>query len=147
MSNVIIRAEPYDPWQELAAFQQQRFANSAAYGATAVFTGTMRDFNEGETVQGMTLEHYPGMTEAQLGQINETAKQRWDIIDCLIIHRVGPIQPAETIVVTAAWSAHRNAAFEACRYLIEELKHNAPFWKKETLADGSQRWVKSNTAG
>lgn len=147
MSNVIIRAEPYDPWQELAAFQQQRFASSAAYGATAVFTGTMRDFNEGDTVRAMTLEHYPGMTEAQLGQINETAKQRWDIIDCLIIHRVGPIQPAETIVVTAAWSAHRNAAFEACRFLIEELKHNAPFWKKETLANGSQRWVESNTAG
>ncbi len=147
MDNVVIKESPYDPWRLLAEFQQARFGDSAEYGATAVFTGTMRDFNEGDSVQAMTLEHYPGMTEAQLQQLIDTAKRRWDVIDCFIVHRVGQIEPAETIVVTAAWSAHRNAAFEACRFLIEELKHNAPFWKKERLADGSQRWVEKNTAG
>ncbi len=147
MNNVIIQQAPYDPWRLLAEFQRQRFGDSAEYGATAVFTGTMRDFNEGDPVRAMTLEHYPGMTETQLQRLIDTAKNRWDVIDCLVVHRVGDIQPAETIVVTAAWSAHRNAAFEACRFLIEELKHNAPFWKKERLADGRQRWVERNTAG
>ncbi len=145
--SVLIKSAAYDPWQVLADFQQQRFGASAAYGATAVFTGTMRDFNEGDTVKAMTLEHYPGMTESQLEQLIDSAKSRWDVIDCLIVHRVGAINPAETIVVTAAWSAHRSAAFEACRFLIEELKHNAPFWKKETLGDDSERWVSENTPG
>jgi molybdopterin synthase catalytic subunit len=147
MNNVIIRTAAYDPWQVVAEFQKARFGDSAEYGATAVFSGTMRDFNEGDTVRAMTLEHYPGMTETQLQAIVDTARSRWDVIDCLIVHRVGAIKPAETIVVTAAWSAHRNAAFDACRYLIEELKHNAPFWKKEKLADDSERWVEENTAG
>lgn len=147
MKNVIIRESAYDPWLLLGEFQHARFGDSAEYGATAVFTGTMRDFNEGDTVRAMTLEHYPGMTEAQLHRLIDEAKSRWDVIDCFIAHRVGQINPAETIVITAAWSAHRNAAFEACRYLIEELKHNAPFWKKERLADDSERWVTQNTAG
>lgn len=145
--SVILKSSAYDPWQVLAEFQQQRFGDSANYGATAVFTGTMRDFNEGDTVEAMTLEHYPGMTESQLEKLVDTAKSRWDVIDCLIVHRIGAISPAETIVITAAWSAHRNAAFEACRYLIEELKHNAPFWKKERLGDNSERWVSENTTG
>ena len=145
--SVILKSSAYDPWQVLAEFQQQRFGDSANYGATAVFTGTMRDFNEGDTVEAMTLEHYPGMTESQLEKLVDTAKSRWDVIDCLIVHRIGAISPAETIVITAAWSAHRNAAFEACRYLIEELKHNAPFWKKERLGDNRERWVSENTTG
>jgi len=147
MKNVIIKDSAYDPWLLVSEYQFSRFGDSAEYGATAVFTGTMRDFNEGDSVKAMTLEHYPGMTETQLQRLVDTAKSRWDVIECFVAHRVGEINPAETIVVTAAWSAHRNAAFEACRFLIEELKHNAPFWKKERLADDSERWVERNTAG
>ena len=104
----------------------------------------MRDFNEGDEVRAMTLEHYPGMTEQYLEKISKEAKQRWDLIDCLIIHRVGDVSPNDPIVVVAVWSAHRAAAYEANRYLMEELKSRAPFWKKETLNQGS-RWVEKNT--
>jgi len=93
----------------------------------------------------MTLEHYPGMTERALAGIADEARTRWPVNALLIVHRVGPIGPGDAIVLTAAWSAHREAAFAACRYLIEELKHRAPFWKKETLADGGSRWVARNT--
>ena len=109
--------------------------------------GTMRDFNEGDDVQTMTLQHYPGMTEKQLEAIIHQAKKDFGIDEALIIHRVGKILPADTIVITAVWSAHRKAAFDANRFLMEELKHNAPFWKKETLKDGSERWVEKNTPG
>jgi len=81
----------------------------------------------------MTLEHYPGMTEKELGAIITEAHERWDIIDALIVHRVGALNPGEPIVLTAVWSAHRAAAFDACRFLMEALKSRAPFWKKETL--------------
>ncbi len=145
MDNIALHPKPYDPWLELQAFQQARFKNSAEFGATSVFVGTMRDFNLGDDVAGMTLEHYPGMTETQLAKIIEEAKQRWDIIDALIIHRVGDINPADPIVLTAAWSAHRKDSIAACEYLIEALKHRAPFWKKETLSNGENRWVESNT--
>ena len=103
----------------------------------------MRDYNEGDTVQAMFLEHYPGMTEKYLLALSETALQRWNILEALIIHRVGDIQPGDTIVLVATWAGHRAPAFEACRFLIEELKSRAPFWKRETLLDGS-RWVKKN---
>lgn len=136
--------QPFDPWQELQNYQQT--LPKGSIGATACFVGTMRDFNQGDTVSSMTLEHYPGMTEKFLDEICNEALQKWEIQDCLIIHRVGDIKPNEPIVITAAWSAHRGAAFEACRYLIEELKHRAPFWKKETLPEG-QRWVDNNTPG
>lgn len=147
MDNVLLREQPYDPWSLISEFQRARFVDSASFGATAVFTGTMRDFNEGADVTEMFLEHYPGMTESSLQRLAAKAVAQWDIADCLIIHRVGAIQPTDTIVVTAAWSAHRKAAFEACRFLIEELKHSAPFWKKETLQSGEKRWVAENTAG
>lgn len=104
----------------------------------------MRDFNEGTSVRAMTLEHYPGMTENHLEQIGQEAKARWPILDGLIIHRVGEVQPGDPIVLIAVWSAHRSAAFEACRFLIEDLKSRAPFWKQETLAEGA-RWVEKNT--
>lgn len=116
------------------------------YGATAVFVGTMRDFNEGDDVKGMELEHYPGMTENYLKTLSQEASKRWSIIDSLIIHRVGELQPNDPIVLVAVWSAHRKDAFEASRYLMEELKSRAPFWKKEFLADG-HRWVEQNTPG
>jgi molybdopterin synthase catalytic subunit len=135
---------PFDPWARLAR-AQAALATQAGSGACAVFVGTMRDFNEGDAVAGMTLEHYPGMTERALGAIAAEAHSRWAVDEVLIVHRVGPIEPGDSIVLTAAWSAHREAAFAACRYLIEELKHRAPFWKKETLAAGGARWVERNT--
>ncbi len=140
-----IRERGFDPWQEIQRYQESHM-EAGKYGATASFIGTMRDFNEGDDVQVMTLEHYPGMTENYLDKICEEAKQRWDILDCLIVHRVGEIHPNDPIVLTVVWSAHRAAAFEACRYLMEELKSRAPFWKKETLSDG-HRWVEKNTPG
>lgn len=142
---VEIRNQSFDPWQETQSYQQIHI-KAGKYGATASFVGTMRDFNEGDTVQAMTLEHYPGMTESYLDKICDEAKSRWDIIDCLIVHRVGEMHPNDPIVLTVVWSAHRAAAFEACRYLMEELKSRAPFWKKENLEDG-HRWVEKNTPG
>ena len=147
MKNIQLKAEPFDPWDALKAFQQSRFKGQTDIGATAVFVGSMRDFNEGENVQTMHLEHYPGMTEKYLQELTDKAKQNWPVEECLVIHRVGDIQPSEPIVLTAAWSGHRKEALEVCRFLIEELKHNAPFWKKETLDSGEARWVTTNTAG
>jgi molybdopterin synthase catalytic subunit len=144
---VVIVDQALDPWAEL---QQQTLTlglRPGSFGATNVFLGTMRDFNEGDDVQSMTLEHYPGMTEKHLEAIIEEARSQFEIDEALIIHRVGPIQPSETIVLTAVWSAHRKAAFDANRFLMEELKHRAPFWKKESLNDGSTRWVEKNTPG
>jgi len=136
-------AGPFDPWTRLAAWQAAHAG--AGNGACAVFVGTMRDFNDGDSVRAMTLEHYPGMTERALEGIAHEAHVRWPVNELLIVHRVGSIEPGDAIVLTAAWSAHREAAFAACRYLIEELKHRAPFWKKEALADGASRWVARNT--
>ncbi|HHJ15457.1 MAG TPA: molybdenum cofactor biosynthesis protein MoaE [Gammaproteobacteria bacterium] len=120
--------------------------SAGSVGATAVFVGTMRDLNEGDAVQGMLLEHYPGMTERYLEKISQAAAGRWNLIDSLIVHRVGELLPGEPIVLVAVWSAHRKEAFEASRWLMEELKSKAPFWKKERLAEGS-RWVEHNTPG
>ena len=138
--------EPFDPWQAIGHHQQAVLGRSGQYGATAVFVGTMRDFSEGGEVRAMVLEHYPGMTEKHLESISAEASNRWDILDSLIVHRYGAIQPGDPIVLVAVWSAHRAAAFDACRFLIEELKSRAPFWKKETLARG-ERWVAHNTPG
>lgn len=118
-----------------------------SFGASANFVGTMRSFNEGDSVVGMTLEHYPGMTDKELQRIIDDACEKWRLIDALIVHRVGAMTPGEPIVLTVAWSMHRKDAFEAVRYLMEALKSRAPFWKKETLADGSSRWVEKNTPG
>lgn len=132
--------ETFNPWQFLEQYEQAREGVAASYGATNVFVGTMRDFNEGDHVKAMSLEHYPGMTEQYLQKIIDEAIIRWDLVDALMVHRVGAINPDDTIVLLATWSAHRAASFEATRYLIEELKIRAPFWKKEDLGDG-QRWV------
>ena len=139
-----IRDSCFDPWEELRHFQDHELGHKAKYGATASFVGTMRDVNAGNIVEVMTLEHYPGMTDKHLREISEKAKQQWDILDTLIIHRVGELRPHDPIVLIAVWSAHRAAAFEACRFLIEELKSRAPFWKKETLGQ-EVRWVRQNT--
>jgi molybdopterin synthase catalytic subunit len=134
----------FDPYTELQRYQEELQHVHGKYGATLTFVGTMRDFNEDEKVHAMTLEHYPGMTEKHLQRIVAEAKQRWEIVDALIVHRVGALVPNEPIVLVAVWSAHRAAAFDAGRYLIEELKSRAPFWKKE-VGPKSDRWVEHNT--
>ncbi len=140
---VEIRSIPFDPWQELAAHRQRTVGRRGSWGASAIFVGTMRDFNAGDEVQAMFLEHYPGMTERHLEAICNEAEQRWELLDTLIIHRVGALRPGDPIVLVVSWAAHRGPAFAATRYLIEELKSRAPFWKKEQLA-GESRWVTHN---
>ena len=143
---VLICQSSFSPYAELEAYQQLMSDEVRRYGATAIFIGTMRDINLGDEVTQMTLEHYPGMTERQLEQIAAEAQARWDLLDVLVIHRVGEITPGDSIVLVAVWTLHRGAAFEACRHIIEDLKHTAPFWKKETIKDG-ERWVEGNTQG
>ena len=144
---VEIRTTAFDPLQELAHYQEKLTALQGKFGATASFIGTMRDFNEGDDVKGMTLEHYPGMTEKHLERITQQATKQWPLLDALIIHRVGDLYPADPIVLVAVWSAHRAAAFDACRFIMEDLKAKAPFWKRELLQRGEQRWVEKNTPG
>jgi len=142
-----IRPQPYDPWQELAGYQSaSEDLAVGSYGACATFVGTMRDFNEGDDVTSMFLEHYPGMTEKQLMELAQTAVSRHQLNDVLILHRVGEIFPNDPIVLVAVWSAHRAAAFDACREMMEMLKSKATFWKKEQLSSGV-RWVEQNTPG
>ena len=142
-----LRDQPFEPLMALAKHQARLNERHAGqYGATAIFIGAMRDFNAGDTVQGMTLEHYPGMTERQLQRIVEAACQDWPVLDALVIHRVGALQPQDPIVLVAVWSAHRAEAFAACRFIIEELKSKAPFWKCEETTAGP-RWVEHNTPG
>ena len=144
---VELRPRPFDPLLELGCYQaglDERLPGQC--GATAIFIGAMRDFNEGEAVRGMTLEHYPGMTERQLQRIVESAFQQWALLDVLVIHRVGALQPNDPIVLIAVWTERRAAAFAACRFLIEELKSTAPFWKREDTATGPH-WVEHNTPG
>ena len=143
--SVEIHILPFDPWQVLEHYTRTSEAlKQGKFGATASFVGTMRDFNDGDSVECMTLEHYPGMTERQLEEICLSASTKWPLLDVLVVHRVGDLAPGDPIVLVATWSAHRGAAFDSCRFVMEELKSNAPFWKKEqNQAHG--RWVKSNT--
>lgn len=145
--NIVIVESSFDPLQMQADYQKHSMHGKTNYGATANFVGTMRDFNEGDDVLSMTLEHYPAMTDKQLNQIVDDACAKWPIQNTLVVHRVGEIFPAEAIVLVAVWSAHRNAAFDGCRFIMEALKHQAPFWKKEQLTVGESRWVKENTKG
>lgn len=135
-----------DPWRWVKLYQDQQTDLRQNFGATSVFVGTMRDFNEGDDVKSMFLEHYPGMTEKSLANIAQSALNKWDIIDIGIAHRVGDIHPGEPIVCVAVWSSHRKEAYEANRMVMEELKSNAPFWKKEKL-EKLDRWVEKNTNG
>jgi len=142
-----LRAQPFDPWQELARHEDVlRVQHHGAYGAAVVFVGSTRDVTDGESVHTLVLEHYPGMTEHHLEVITHEAMVRWALVDALVFHRYGELSPNDPIVLVAAWSAHRAAAFAACRYLIEELKSRAPFWKRESLPAGP-RWVTHNTPG
>ena len=115
-------------------------ANQPQVGAVVAFVGTVRDMNEGSSVSQMELEHYPGMTEKALEDIIVRARARWPLIDALIIHRIGPMLPQEQIVLVAVTARHRGEAFVACEFIMDYLKTEAPFWKKEQTPDGA-RWV------
>lgn len=136
LSAVRIQQEDFDLSAELAALR----AGQPGVGAVVSFVGTVRDLNEGASVAAMELEHYPGMTEQAIAAIVEQARQRWPVYGALVIHRVGPLKPLDQIVLVAVSSAHRGEAFAACEFIIDYLKTEAPFWKKEQTPDGA-RWV------
>ena len=133
-----VQSEDFDPGAELEALSQ----GNSAIGGVSAFIGLVRDMADGKTVEAMTLEHYPGMTEKQLEAIEREAHERWPLDATVIIHRYGRLEAGDRIVFVAAASAHREAAFEACHFLIDWLKTKAPFWKKESGAGGDQ-WVEA----
>lgn len=144
---ISIVSDSFDPWIEIQQFQDSAKSMQGKFGATSVFVGSMRDFNDGDDVKGMTLEHYPGMTEKQIGLTVVDAMNQWSVLDVLVIHRVGDVFPDDPIVLVAVWSSHRGDAFDTNRYIMEALKSKAPFWKKEILLSDSERWVTQNTDG
>ena len=131
-----VQTEDFDLTTEIAQLRP----DTPKVGAIVNFVGVVRDLNDGEQVAEMELEHYPGMTEKALENIVTEAKSRWDLFDALVIHRVGPLKPLDQIVLVAVTSAHRGEAFAACEFIIDYLKTNAPFWKKEQTPQGA-RWV------
>ena len=133
---VRVQTADFDAGQEIASLR----GGDMRVGAVATFIGTVRDVNDAAHVASLTLEHYPGMTEKALEAIVAEAKGRFDILDALVIHRVGTLAPADQIVLVVVTSSHRGEAFDACRFLMDYLKTRAPFWKKETTALGT-RWV------
>ena len=136
IDQVRIQTADFDLNAELA---QLRAANPRI-GAIVSFVGTVRDLNDGASVAEMELEHYAGMTEQSILAIIEQARQRWPVFGALVVHRVGPLKPMEQIVLVAVTSAHRGEAFAACEFIIDYLKTEAPFWKKEQTPAGA-RWV------
>ncbi len=133
---VRIQTDDFDLTTEIAALR----AGRAGVGAVVSFVGTVRDINQGTGVSSLTLEHYPGMTDKSLEDIVGQAKSRWQLDEVLVIHRVGPLQPLDQIVLVAVTCAHRGEAFEACEFVMDWLKTRAPFWKKEVTPQG-ERWV------
>lgn len=131
-----VQGEDFDVGAELSALTK----GNLKIGGLAVFVGLVRDLAENGDVSAMTLEHYPGMTEKMLARIEEEARERWPLEECLIIHRYGRLEPGDQIVMVATASAHRHAAFEACEFLMDWLKTKAPFWKLEEGQEGAQ-WV------
>ncbi len=131
-----VQEAPFDVGQEYAALK----AGRTDIGAVAMFVGTVRDMSDGAAVSSMTLEHYPGMTETALADIETEARSRWSIADCLVIHRYGVLAAGDDIVLVITTSAHREAAFAACEFLMDWLKTKAPFWKLEE-GGGQARWV------
>ncbi|MEO7401655.1 MAG: molybdopterin synthase catalytic subunit MoaE [Polaromonas sp.] len=114
--------------------------NDRRVGAICTFTGTVRDRNDGQSVSSMELEHYPGMTEKAIAAMIDEACARFDIFGVRVIHRVGLLQPLDQVVMVAVTSAHRGESFQACEFLMDYLKTQAPFWKKEQTPEGA-RWV------
>lgn len=135
---VRVQLDDFDAGAEVARLRE----GDHGVGAVASFIGTVRAENDASTVEAMFLEHYPGMTESALGEIVAEAKLRFDVREVLVIHRVGPLAPGDQIVLVAVTSVHRGMAFDACRYVMDILKTEAPFWKKERTADGD-RWVEA----
>ncbi|NYT62420.1 molybdenum cofactor biosynthesis protein MoaE [Alcaligenaceae bacterium] len=123
-----------------------RASTEGQAGAIVSFTGYVRDYAKNAATQSLFLEHYPGMCEREIEALCATAQARWDILDCLVVHRVGELQLKDQIVFVATASAHRGDAFAACEYIIDALKTRAPFWKRETLANGDQFWVQQREA-
>lgn len=138
---VQVQTEDFDVGLEI---NKLRFSNSNA-GALVSFVGQVREFthdnfNAGDSIHTLTLEHYPGMTESALEAIELEAKKRWNVLNSLIIHRVGSLKPLDQIVLVIVMSAHRGDAFRACEFMMDYLKTQAPFWKKEVTLTG-ERWV------
>ncbi len=138
---VRVQTEDFDVGAEIARLRE----SNPKVGAVAAFVGIVRDLNEGDEVATLTLEHYPGMTEKSLDDIVSQARQRWDIYDALVVHRVGTLQPLDQIVLVVVTSAHRGESFKACEFLMDYLKTRAPFWKKEVTPQGS-RWVDARSS-
>jgi molybdopterin synthase catalytic subunit len=135
-ARVTIQTQDFNVAAEMAALRAQ----DKRVGAVCSFIGTVRDRNDGQSVSAMELEHYPGMTEQSIEQMIDEAFRRFDIYGARVIHRVGPLQPLDQIVLVAVTSAHRGESFQACEFLMDYLKTQAPFWKKEQTPDGA-RWV------
>ena len=138
---VTVQIEDFDVGAQL---NQLRLA-SPSIGALVSFVGQVRDINDGDLINTLTLEHYPGMTESALLAIETEAKSRWDILDSVIIHRVGTLKPLDQIVLVAVVGAHRGEAFKACEFIMDYLKTQAPFWKKEATKQG-ERWVEAKVS-
>jgi len=136
MNEVRVQSGDFDLNAELGRLR----AGQAGLGAVVSFVGTVRDMNDGSLVSELELEHYPGMTEQALADIISQANARWPLLGALVIHRVGPLMPQEQIVLVACGAAHRGEAFKACEFIIDYLKTDAPFWKKEQTPEGA-RWV------
>jgi len=134
---VRVQSEDFEIGAEVARLT----AGRTDIGAIVTFTGTVRADNKGSTITGMTLEHYPGMTEQELARVEAEANARWPLQASLIVHRVGELKPGANIVLVVTASAHREAAFDAAAFLMDYLKTRAPFWKKEVGADGRGQWV------
>ncbi len=141
MHNIQLLQEPFDPSTEISNLSRA----NASMGAVVSFIGMMRDINEGDEVESMTLEHYPGMTESAINKIVEQAQQRWQLGNVTVIHRVGKVRPTDPIVLVAVTSMHRGEAFKACEFIIDFLKTEAPFWKKEQTGRG-ERWVEARVS-
>ena len=136
--SVRVQTDDFDVGREIADMR----AGNPAIGAIASFIGLVRDSNEGDRVSTMTLEHYPGMTEKALEKIVDEAKSRWDVIDIAVVHRVGVLRPTDQIVLVIVAGSHRGEAFAACEFVMDYLKTQAPFWKKEQTPEGD-RWVEA----
>ena len=138
--SVRVQREDFD----IGAEVRRLTAGRTDIGAVVTFTGTVRSENDGRGgIAGMTLEHYPGMTETELARVESEAGRRWPLQASLIVHRVGALKPGDNIVLVVTASAHRQAAFAAADFLMDYLKTSAPFWKKERGPDGAERWVEA----
>ena len=133
-----VQREDFDPAREIQALVEGKHR----IGGVVSFVGLVRELASGGAISAMTLEHYPGMTERKLAEIEAEAHARWPLAASIIIHRYGRLEPGERIVLVATASAHRDAAFDACRFLIDWLKTKAPFWKLEETPQG-ERWVEA----